>query len=295
MSYQLNVLAHVEERKGCFKPVQSASPPTLQSSPTYTSQELPMDLSLQNEGSSTSFFGIPCMPSHLFHSFHVVMKDYVPALTTSKEDIMDKVHLLGRGHQVFICYLPDPGSPYGSPDPKRSASNERAVTLLHYDLIRHGFAVFSDLSLGDQHPLNLLQWYISHIERCHHVILVCSAAFKELFTTLRPSGEVKDPRACRFLSYSPAIYAELERTMNRRKFLPVLLEPEWANSVPCVFQASFVYELYEMDQRTFDYNNKERHFEKLVCQMVGINRVELDAPKPEAPVIISHSSSSSGE
>lgn len=208
---------------------------------------------------------------------------------TCKHDVVSNISRLGQGHHVFLCYLPDPSSPYGTPDQVKVQNNLNSITRLHYDLTRHGFAVTSDLSLEDQQPMNVLQWYIRHIERCDHVILVCSPAFKELFTSSRPEREITDPKAERFLVYSSAIYAECERCVKRGvgKFIPVVLAHEWCKfelSVPLLFRSSHIYELCEEYPREFGYDNTSRHFERLVCRMVGINRAILNAPRPGAPM-----------
>ena len=225
------------------------------------------------------------------------MKDHVTTKVkfTSRHDVVSNLSSLGRGHHVFLCYLPDPASPYGTPDPTRVSTNLSLVSLLQYDLTRHGFAVTSDLSLGDQEPVNLLQWYIRQIERCDHVILVCSPALKELFSTSQPRETITDPKAQRFQVYSAAIYSECERCMRSGvgKFVPVVLQPDWQinTSVPLLFCAGHIYELHGRRARMFDYDNKTRHFEQMVCRMVGINRRELDAPRPGAPITFTSSSS----
>ncbi|CAI8014507.1 hypothetical protein GBAR_LOCUS9049, partial [Geodia barretti] len=227
-----------------------------------------------------------------------VMKDHVTTKTkfSSRQDVVSNLSSLGRGHHVFLCYLPDPASPYGAPDLTRVRNNLSLVTLLQYDLTRHGFAVISDLSLGDQEPMNLLQWYIRQIELCDHVVLVCSPALKELFSTCQPREPIADQKAARFQVYSSAIYSECERCMRSGvgKFVPVVLEPEWRNfdrSVPLLFRGSHVYELYGTRARLFDYDDMAGHFERMVCRMVGINRRELDAPQRGAPIIFTSSSS----
>ena len=250
------------------------------------------------------YIHVVCTGTHvrymLVSSPLAVMKDHVTTTTvtrfTTKHDIVANVGSLGNGHHVFICYLPDPASPYDLPDPARVQRNLDRISLLHYDLQFHGFTVMSDLGLGDQTPLSLLQWYVERIERCNHVILVCSPAFKELFTSTRPQREVKDQKARRFLHYSSTIYTECESSVARQgggrgmsKFIPVILDPEWADieqSVPLLFRGSHIYELFETCQRKFDYDNKERYFERLVCRMVGINRATIDGPRQGAPIII---------
>ena len=221
------------------------------------------------------------------------------ATFSSRHDVISNITSLGRGHHIFLCYLPDPASPYGFPDSARVNKNLAQISLLHYDLTRHGFAVTSDLSLGDQQPVNMLQWYIWHIERCDHVILVCSPALSELFSTTQPNGEICDERAKRFMVYRSAIYSECEKLLRKGvgKFIPVVLEPEWLDlnrSVPLLFRGSHVYDLCETTPRRFDYDDSARHFERLVCRMVGINRVVLNAPQPGPPFSTSTSSSSVG-
>ena len=246
----------------------------------------------------------PCIVSPPPSLLLPVMKDNVTTAQrfTTKQDIMANVTSLGRGHNVFLCYLPDPGSPYGAPDPARVEENTFLVSLLHYDLTSHCFSVTSDLNLGDQRPHSMLQWYISRIHSCHHVILVCSPAFCELFSTYRPQREVVDPRARRFLSYSAAIYAECESDMREgggmRKFIPVILHHQWEDvekSVPLLFRSSSIYKMFETERRRFDYDNNGRDFERLVCRMVGINRAQMNAPKPGAVFNMTKPSSLSGK
>lgn len=230
------------------------------------------------------------------------MRDHVTtkAKFTSRQSVISNISSLGRGHHVFLCYLPDPASPYGLPDPARVETNLTLISLLHYDLTRHGFAVTSDLSLGDQKPVSLLQWYIRQIERCDHVVLVCSPALKELFSASQPRETIVDPKAQRFQVYSSVIYSECERCMRSRagKFVPVVLQPEWQDfdrSVPLLFRGSHIYEVYGKTPRLFDYDDATGHFERMVCRMVGINRAELNAPRPGAPITFTSSSSSVGE
>lgn len=229
------------------------------------------------------------------------MKDFVSngARFTNRRDVVENVRTLGQGHHVFICSLPDPSSPYDLPDPTRVETNLKRITLLHFDLHSHGFVVTSDLSLEDQQPLNTLEWYVRHIELCDHVILVCSPAFKELFTSSCPQRPVTNQKAQRFLCYSSAIYAECERNVMQvgrgvSKFIPVVLDPEWSDfeqSVPLLFRGSHIYQLFEEHQRRFDFDNTERHFERLVCRMVGINRATMNAPQPGIPITFGSSSS----
>ena len=108
-----------------------------------------------------------------------------------------------------------------------------------------------------------------------------------------------DKRAQRFLVYSSAIYSECERCMKIGvgKFIPVVLEREWLDvdqSVPLLFRGSHVYELCEETPRLFDYDDSARHFERLVCRMVGINRAVLNAPQPGAPMTFNSTSTTVG-
>ena len=229
------------------------------------------------------------------------MRDHVTTKTkfTSKHDVISNTVSLGRGHHGFLCYLPDPASPYGSPDASRVRRNLDRISLLQYDLTQHGFAVTSDLSLADQEPISLLQWYVWQIERCNHVVLVCSPALKELFSATRPRQPVIDEKASRFLVYSSAIYSESERCARNGvgKFIPVVLEPEWLDldkSVPLLFRGGHIYKLLETAPRQFNYDNMERCFERMVCRMVGINRTKLDAPQPRPPITFTSTSSSVG-
>ena len=206
----------------------------------------------------------------------------------SKEEVQSHLPELGEGVSVFICYAPDPESPYL--DPQRRVveirHNERLITILTADLERHGFHVVSDLHLGDTEPRNWLRWYISRIHLCNFIILVCSPAFNELFSQETLRRDVVDQRARMFRTYSHAIYDEIAQDVTRgnntSKFIPVILDRAWEgrDSVPSLFRGGFVYNLSGASEpRGFVYDNKNGGFERLVCRMAGINRVELDKPR----------------
>ena len=206
----------------------------------------------------------------------------------SKEEVQSHLPELGEGVSVFICYAPDPESPYL--DSQRRVAeihhNERLITILTADLERHGFHVVSDLHLGDTEPRNWLRWYISRIHLCNFIILVCSPAFNELFSRETLRQDVVDQRARMFRTYSHAIYDEIAQDVTRgnntSKFIPVILDRAWEgrDSVPPLFRGGLVYDLSGASEpRRFVYDNKNGGFEKLVCRMAGINRVELDKPR----------------
>lgn len=205
----------------------------------------------------------------------------------SKEEVQSHLPELGEGVSVFICYAPDPESPYLNPQRRRAeiCRNERLITFLTVDLERHGFHVVSDLHLGDTEPRNWLRWYISRIHLCNFIVLVCSPAFKELFSQETLRRDVVDQRALMFRAYSHAIYDEITQDLqgnNTSKFIPVILDRAWEarDNVPSLFRSGFVYNLSGASEpRRFVYDNKNGEFERLVCRMAGINRVELDKPK----------------
>ena len=206
----------------------------------------------------------------------------------SKEEVQSHLPELGEGVSVFICYAPDPESPYLDPQRRRAeiCRNERLITILTVDLERHGFHVVSDLHLGDTEPRNWLRWYISRIHLCNFIVLVCSPAFNELFSRETLRRDVVDQRALMFRAYSHAIYDEIAQDVTRgnntSKFIPVILDRAWEarDSVPSLFRGGFVYNLSGASEpRRFVYDNKNGEFERLVCRMAGINRVELDKPR----------------
>ena len=204
----------------------------------------------------------------------------------SRDEIEQNLDSLGDGISVFFIYAPNPDDPY-----KEVSSNDLLeqrsrylMCQLFFDLERHGFHVVSDLHLGDTEPSNWLKWYITRILHCHFVIFVCSPAFKELFQETPCVGKIVNDKARRLLEYSNAIYSgisqELSRADERRKFFPVILDDyEVRECVPDLFQSGKVFHIkHEELPRKFNYNDKSREFEKLVCYMAGINRMKLEQP-----------------
>lgn len=206
----------------------------------------------------------------------------------TKQDVLNSLPKLGHGLSVFICYTPDPESPYSDPKDKNLEGvrnrNQILITHLIRDLERHGFNVLSDLHLGDTQPHNWLQWYTSRIDLCDYLIMVCSPAFKELFSCEKLTRPVLDERVSQFMCYRQAMYANIEREVrefpNTSKVIPVILDLSWTvdNSVPTLFAMATKYQLFSEDLRKFNYDDKQRDFERLVCRMAGIDRMKLDRP-----------------
>ena len=211
----------------------------------------------------------------------------------SREEVEGHLSQLGEGVSIFICYAPDPESPYLDPRTREGEirKTERSISILTADLEQHGFHVISDLHLGDVEPRDWLRWYINRIRLCDHIILVCSPAFNELFSRETLKKDVLDERSKMLRAYSRAIYNEITQdaatTGNTSKLIPVILDQAWegGDSVPSLFRGGTVYNLSGATYpRKFVYINTNGHFERLVCRMAGINRVELDKhrlPKPD--------------
>ena len=206
----------------------------------------------------------------------------------TRQDVESHLSQLGEGVSVFIVYAPDPESPYFDPRKREAqiSQNERLVFRLAYDLECHGFHVVTDLHLGDKQPHSWLRWYTSRISLCDFVILVCSPAFNKLFSHAQcPDYQIIDRRAKLLLSYRNAvdseIMSEVQSKQNGGKFVPIMLHPYWSveECVPALFRAGAIYDVFEEQQpRRFTYDNQIRGFERLVCRMAGINRMELDKP-----------------
>ena len=256
------------------------------SNPLTVMQELEVQVCACVEGITVEW-----KMKYCFSSPSLVMTDRVQRrrrVFRSKEEVQSYLPELGEGVSVFICYAPDPESPYLDPQ-RRGAEicrNEKLITMLTADLEQHGFHVVSDLHLGDTEPRNWLRWYISRIHLCDFIILVCSPAFDELFSRETLRQDVVDQRAVMFRTYSQAIYDEIAQDVTRgnntSKFIPVILDRAWEgrDSVPSLFRGGFVYNLSGGSvPRRFVYGNRDGGFERLVCRMAGINRVELDKPR----------------
>ena len=225
------------------------------------------------------------------HLFTTVMMDSRksrrPRRTFStQQDVEDNLDELGEGVSVFICYAPDSESPYNNTQERQPhiQENERLVSLLAHDLACHGFQVVTDLHVRDDQPRSWVRWYINRIRLCNYVILVCSPAFNELFTRETLQSVPKDLRAQHIRMYSDVIYDEYAKDVirgsNRSKFIPVMLDRAYTyrrdECVPSLLGGGSVYDLFETIPRQFVYSERDRHFEKLVCRMAGINRAEIE-------------------
>ena len=201
----------------------------------------------------------------------------------SREQVMSNTRRLGNGVSVFFIYAPNPVNAYKPADSgdKWELRNRFLMGRLFFDLEYHGFHVLSDLHLGTTEPTNWVQWYVTRISHCNFVVFVCSPAFKELFEESPDIDKLANPRAKQLVQYRNAVYTGLSNEITkvgRKKFIPVILdEHERDSSVPVLFQPGTVYRIpKELEQRKFDFDNRSRDFESLVCHMAGINRNELD-------------------
>ena len=209
---------------------------------------------------------------------------------------MENIKFLGNGISVFFLYAPNPDDPYSqSPEDKDTMAlrNRFYMSRLFFDLELHGFHVLSDLHLGDTQPSNWVQWYITRISQCNFVILVCSPSFKKLFEDNVDREKLTNPKARHLYDYRNAVYAEIQREVFRGKFIPVILDKKHMStaqrdkSVPLMFQPGTVFCIEEEDKRRFNFEEKQRDFEKLVCHMAGINRVEIEKKSvvPQVPFL----------
>lgn len=201
----------------------------------------------------------------------------------TREHVMSNLKNLGSGVSIFFIYASNPDNPYEpAGENKNELRNRILMSQLFFDLTSHGFHVLSDLHLGDTEPSNWVQWYITRITCCNFVICVCSPAFKELFQEMPDIDKVVDPRAKRLLAYRNAVYACLSNELSKpgpQKFIPVILDDyETVDCVPLLFQCGTSYRILPGDQkrRLFNYDDRSRDFNRLICHMAGINRAELD-------------------
>ncbi|XP_064392221.1 uncharacterized protein LOC135339913 isoform X4 [Halichondria panicea] len=205
----------------------------------------------------------------------------------TKQDVINNLPRLGQGVSVFVCYAPDPESPYYDPKERKDeiVHNQSQITHLISDLDRVGFSVISDLHFGNSQPSNWLQWYVSHIELCDYLIMVCSPAFKELFSCDKQKFPIADERASWFLTYRDVMYAEISEEVKDSptgsKFVPVIIDDSFPpqDCVPTLLLTATTYQLDQKVPREFKYGNMYGGFEQLVCRMAGIDRNKLDAPK----------------
>ncbi len=203
----------------------------------------------------------------------------------TEKDVTSNLPRLGREVSVFVCYTPDPESPYHDPKDREEiiVHNQRQIVNLIRDLERHGFTVISDLHLGSTQPRNWLQWYVSRIELCDYLIMVCSPALKELFSCGEPKHRIIDERSSWFRTYCTSIYAEIHKEGKESaissKFVPVILDgcaPD--DCIPTLLATGSKYELLDQTvPRKFEYGDRDGVWENLVCRMAGIDRNKLSA------------------
>ena len=205
---------------------------------------------------------------------------------TCRQHVKSNLTRLGTGVSVFFLYAPNPDDLYKPPgmEDRPQLRNKFYMSRLFFDLELHGFHVLSDMHLGDTQPTNWVQWYVTRISCCNYVVFVCSPAFRRLFEDENlDMDKLTNPKARHLLGYRNAVYSCIEEEVTkggRGKFIPVILDGKyknWKDCVPLLFQAGTVYCLKEEKQkRKFDFDNKKRDFEKLVCHMAGINRIEIE-------------------
>ena len=222
-----------------------------------------------------------------------VTKGKLPGIQyRTRGDVVKNLPRLGQGISVFVCYAPDPESPYYDPKDRQGVISRNQIFITHLirDLERLGFTVISDLHLGETQPRNWLQWYVSRMELCDYLIMVCSPAFKELFLCETPKYRIIDQRASWFLTYQNVMQAEIVKEITESsassKFLPVILDERYLpeDSVPSLFRLAPLYQLGSHGNRQFNYDNMFGDYEKLVCRMAGIDRMKMESPVDEGVI-----------
>ena len=203
---------------------------------------------------------------------------------TSRAEVMDYLDTLGHGVKVLVCYSPDPKSAKDCEPEEQQAKRSRTqdtrrrIGRLACRLERHGFSVFTDLKGGDP----LLKWYTNHIESDDYVLLVCSPAFEELFRMERLEG-VSDWQAKLVYSYCNNIFSQLATNPDtRKKFIPVVIDSAYSESVPSLFQGSSLYRI--TNDKAFNYDS-DQGFDALVCRMAGIDRAKIEKELLRGPVV----------
>ena len=203
----------------------------------------------------------------------------------TRDDVTNNLHRLGQGISVFVCYTPDPESPYHNPKDREEIIVHNQLQIINFirDLEQCGFTVISDLHLGSTQPRNRLQWYVSRIELCDYLVMVCSPALKELFSCVELKSKIIDERSSWFRIYCDSIYSQINKEGKESafcsKFLPVILDNRFPidDCVPSLLAAGSKYQLDQTSPRKFEYEvNGE--WEQLVCRMAGIDRNKLNTP-----------------
>ena len=200
----------------------------------------------------------------------------------SREEVTKNLGCLGQRLKVFICYAPSVSS-----KETKGKLESRIITFARH-LITYGFEVRVDLFESFAVDFDWASWTDREMSQADWIIFVNSKSSYELLC--HPSGpkeiEITAPHvsnsfntgAIKKIRFSGrALYNRLYHD-SASKIIPVILQVEDNKSeyiLPILRDVNSVLHIYE--DTPFDYDRLEGHFERLVCRMAGINRMDINS------------------
>ena len=200
---------------------------------------------------------------------------------------MKNLGSLGQWLKVFICYAPSINST------KSKGKLESRIYTFARHLITYGFDVRVDLFANFTVGFDWAPWTDREMSQADWIIFVNSQSSYELLC--HPSGpkevEIPAPRVSKANSFDTAVNEAMKKirfsgraVYNRLyhdttlKIIPVVLLEEDNKSeyiLPILRDVNSVLHIY--NDIPFDYDKLEGHFERLICRMAGINRMNINA------------------
>jgi len=202
-----------------------------------------------------------------------------------KQDVTNNLGSLGQWLKVFICYAPS------TTDDGTVKLEHRVYTFARH-LITYGFDVKVDLLESFTVGFDWVSWTDHEMSQADWIIVVCSRSSFELLHN--PSGpkEVNislpsvKPTTCldtavngvsKKVRFSGKILYNRLVNDDNLKIIPVILREEdnyLEYVLPALRDPKNILRIWE--DRPFDYEKQDGHFELMVCRMAGINRSSID-------------------
>lgn len=199
----------------------------------------------------------------------------------SKADVTGNLGSLGQRQKVFIFY---------GPSARPAGELESRVYNFARQLIIYGFEVVVDLFFNFTVGFEWASWTDREMSQADWIIFVCSESSYELLSYSNGTKEIEVSlpsvkkatpldtavneitKKVRFSS--KILYNRLFNDEKLRIIPVVLCKGDQHFILPILQDPQNVLHIYE--DRPFDYDKFEGHFERLICRMANINRIALD-------------------
>ena len=200
----------------------------------------------------------------------------------SREEVTKNLGCLGQRMKVFICYAPSVSTK------ETKGKLESRIYSFARHLITYGFDVQVDLFESFVVDFDWASWTDHEMSQADWIIFVNSKSLYELLC--HPSGpkevEVTAPHlsnsfntgATKKVQFSGRLLYNRLYHDATQKIIPVILQKEDNKTeyiLPILRDVNSVLHIYE--DTPFDYDKLEGHFERLVCRMAGINRMDINS------------------